>query len=142
MLRRLSQQDGQGLLEFAVVFPLLVFFLFAVFEVGLGLNRQATLQHAVREGARSGALIDDAGDAAKARTIAQSQGLLQDADVEVCYEDLGEEGVAVDVTATYVFKPVMLSTVMGLFGASFADVDINVAGSARMERAITNPTFC
>ena len=141
---RRTSERGQGLVEFAVVFPLLVFFLFAVFEVGVGLNRQATLQGAVREGARSGALVDDNGVVATARTVAPSQTLLTSSNISVCYENLSssEEGVAVNVTATYHFRPKMLDAVLNLFGSSIAtDIPIKVTGSSRMERAVKNSTI-
>jgi hypothetical protein len=149
--QRLRQQRGQGLVEFAVIFPLLFFFLFAIFDVGLGLNRQATLQHAVREGARYGALSDnaDGGTFVRDRTSDQAQGLVPPTGpgggenwVALCYEDMdgsgGDPGPgdAVNVTAHYVFHPTILDTALSLFGSNLGDIPIDVTGSARLERAL------
>jgi Flp pilus assembly protein TadG len=144
MRREPRGERGQAILEFAVIFPLFAFFLFAVFEVGLGINRQATLQHAVREGARYAGTTDGTEEALiKSRTIAQSQDLLTAPDIDVCYENLNGgqigPGDAVDVTASYTFKPFALDTILGMFGSGFADFDIVVTGSARVERALANP---
>jgi hypothetical protein len=142
-----SRERGQGLVEFAVIFPLLVFFLFAVFDVGLAMNRRATLQHAVREGARYAALSDNspaAFDVVCSRTIAQSQDLLDDAHVSLSYADVDSSGAvgpgdAVDVKATYTYKPFMLRSVLGFFGSTIADINMDVTGSSRLELPLTSP---
>lgn len=58
--------DGQALVEFAVVLPILLLFLFAiVFVAQIGVARLA-LEHAAAEGARIGALTNDDGEVARA----------------------------------------------------------------------------
>jgi hypothetical protein len=141
MRRRTTGENGQGILEFAVVFPLFVFFLMAIFDVGLGLNRQATLQHAVREGARYAAVSAIPSDPVVLnRTVDQSQGLLELADITICYENInpGQIGIgdAVDVSATYQYEPFALDAVLGLFDSDLGVIDIEVTGSARLERAL------
>jgi Flp pilus assembly protein TadG len=54
--RRLSQQRGQGLVEFAVIFPIFAFFLFAVIDGGLLMGRYNNVNNAAKEGARLGAV--------------------------------------------------------------------------------------
>ena len=135
-------ERGQGVVEFAVIFPLFMLLVAIVFDVGLGFNRQATLQHAVREGARFAALDKDpSDDSVKQRTVNQSQGLVEPDDITVCYEDIDLDGSigpgdAVDVTATYVYQPIMLRTVDGLFNGSAGDMTIATTGSARLEVAL------
>jgi Flp pilus assembly protein TadG len=143
MLARLSSQHGQGLVEFAVVFPLIVFFLFAVFEVGLGLNRQATLQHAAREGARYAAVSDGTDcNLIRTQTSNQSQGLVPAtaAGVSIDYTDIDGGGAgpgdAVDVTVHYTFQPAILRSILSLFGSGIADINMDVTGSSRIERTL------
>ena len=147
MSRGNGHERGQGLVEFAVVFPLIVFFLFAIFDVGLALNRRATLQHAVREGARYAALSDNSSgalDLVCTRTIGQSQHLLTGPRVTVAYTDMNLDGTigpgdAVDVKARYTYKPFMLRSVLGLFGSSIADINMDVTGSSRLELTQSSP---
>lgn len=54
-----SDDRGQALLEFALVMPILLFLLFAIFTVGWWMNTQQILTQAVRIGARQGALTND-----------------------------------------------------------------------------------
>ncbi len=147
MKKLVSGQRAQGLVEFAVIFPLLVFFLFAIFDVGLALNRRATLQHAVREGARYAALSDNSSGALSLvclRTVGQSQDLLDDAHVSLSYADVDSSGTvgpgdAVDVKAKYTYKPFMLRSILGFFGTTIADINMDVTGSSRLELPLASP---
>jgi Flp pilus assembly protein TadG len=140
MMRRRREQGGQSILEFVVIFPILMLFLFSFVDVGVAMSRRATLNHAVREGARYAATLDnsDGGDFVRNRTSAQSQNLVPAGDVTICYEDTNgsgdvDRGDAVDVTAPYIYKPFILRVALGWFGVGFADVDMSATGSARME---------
>jgi len=53
--------DGQALVEFALVVPILLFLLFAIFAVGFWMNVQQIVTQAARQGARQGALTNDNG---------------------------------------------------------------------------------
>lgn len=59
-LRRLS--NGQGLVEFALVFPLLIAVFFAILEFGFYMMTNLTLQNATREGARMASTLIDLDD--------------------------------------------------------------------------------
>ena len=148
-MRNVSTQRGQALIEFAVVLPLLIFFLFAIFEVGLALDRRATLQQAVREGARYAAINYDAssGGFIRTRTAAQSQGLLSATNLNanssgsilICYTDVdGIPGINVGdqvfVKAKYTYKTTILDSVFNLLGVpKITQIDIKPVGAARLE---------
>jgi Flp pilus assembly protein TadG len=53
MRPRCSQDDGQALVEFALVLPLLALVLFGVIQFGIAFNNYVTLTDAVRAGART-----------------------------------------------------------------------------------------
>jgi Flp pilus assembly protein TadG len=55
-LVRWRREDGQGLVEFAVVLPVLLLLLTAILQFGLVFNKYITLTDAVRSGARTLAL--------------------------------------------------------------------------------------
>ena len=81
---RRQSQRGQTLIEFALIAPIIFIFLFAIVDFGIALDRRITLQHAVREGARTAAVQVDR-DAALEATLDQAQGL--PAVFDVCFED-------------------------------------------------------
>ena len=55
MRRGKSHQRGQGIVEFAVIFPIFAFLLFAVIDGGLLMGRYNNINNATKEGARLGA---------------------------------------------------------------------------------------
>jgi Flp pilus assembly protein TadG len=55
--RREDDESGAALVEFALVFPLLVVMLLGIVTGGLAYNQKLQMTHAVREGARYGATI-------------------------------------------------------------------------------------
>lgn len=59
MLKPLTHKSGQALVEFAVVFPLIIVLLFGIYEIGIALSVQQTITYAAREGARVGALTNE-----------------------------------------------------------------------------------
>jgi len=69
---RVGREDGQALVEFALVLPLLLLLLFGIIEFGLALNRYLSLNDAVRAGARELALgrgLSDPCDPAVGQTL-------------------------------------------------------------------------
>jgi Flp pilus assembly protein TadG len=68
-VRRVPEEDGQAIVEFALVLPVLLLAAFAIVVVTeIGIARLA-LQHATAEGARTGALTND-DDAVRATVAA------------------------------------------------------------------------
>ena len=59
MLRSFAQNRAQALVEFAVVFPLIIILLFGIYEIGIALSVQQTITYASREGARGGAFTNE-----------------------------------------------------------------------------------
>jgi Flp pilus assembly protein TadG len=53
-IRRIKSESGASLVEFAIVLPLLLLFLFGIIEFGFLLFNKAMLTNAAREGARAG----------------------------------------------------------------------------------------
>jgi Flp pilus assembly protein TadG len=63
MRRNLLQEErGQAMTEMALVLPILMMFLLAIFEFGIVLNHHVTLTDAVRAGARKAAVARFTGD--------------------------------------------------------------------------------
>ncbi|MFL6720341.1 MAG: TadE/TadG family type IV pilus assembly protein [Sphingomonas sp.] len=60
MKHKLIRRDEQGAaaIEFAIAVPILVFFIYGIFQVGLLFEANAGMQHALGEGARLASLYD------------------------------------------------------------------------------------
>jgi Flp pilus assembly protein TadG len=98
-------ESGQALIEFAFVFPLLFVFILLIVDFGFALDRREVIQHAVREGARAGAVGEDI----HFITDEQSGGILNASNVNVCYENenggsVGDAGDTVRVTGNYSYN--------------------------------------
>lgn len=59
--RDAERERGQGLVEFALIFPLMLALLAGVVEIGLVANDTITIGYGAREGARAGAALGDGG---------------------------------------------------------------------------------
>ena len=149
MIRRLSEERGQTLIEFAFVAPLIFVFLFVIVDFGIALDRRITIQHAVREGARQGAVASDT-PTIVAATVAQSQGLFVPADVIVCYEDVDGNGnpgdpgdnVKVSGTLTYNFT-IAFGEMFNFFGAAIpGGIDMTPTADMRLENSVGGAVAC
>ncbi|MBI5288796.1 MAG: pilus assembly protein [Chloroflexi bacterium] len=133
---------GQGLVEFAVIFPIFLIFVLGILDLGIAVQQRATLQHAAREGARFAATRDnsDGGTFVMDRTIDQAKGLVEETDVCITYEDIDggeiDPGDAVDVEIEYNYEPFILRTIAGFFQGDVPDIDMTVTGSARLEKEL------
>ena len=89
--RRREGARGQGLVEFALVFPVMMVLLLAIFDVGRLVFAYNDITNAAKVGARV-AIVDQGGSNARAATIRQATSLgLTNSDVTVTYlrSDLG-----------------------------------------------------
>ncbi len=55
-IKNLTGEKGASTVEFALVAPVLIMLLFAIFQFGLAFSRYVSLTHAAREGARLAAV--------------------------------------------------------------------------------------
>lgn len=105
---RLRGEEGQSIVEFAFVLPLLLAILLGICQFGITFNNYLTLTDATRVGARKAAvsrLLGDDGAAARAATIAAASNInLTPAQVDVQAVDWTTPGSDVTVTATYPYS--------------------------------------
>jgi Flp pilus assembly protein TadG len=117
MRNTIRAQHGQGLVEFAMLLPVLIILMFAIFDFGLAMNHRVVISNAAREAARYAA-TGQAPDNVKARAVQQSEGLIASADdVSVTYYDTNADGRltsgdSVAVNINYAYK---LVTILPLF---------------------------
>lgn len=145
----LRTERGQALLEFVFVFPLIVVFLFSIVDFGIAIDRRIVLQHAVREGARKGAVVNDMNTIVDT-TVNQSQGLLDPADVTVCYEDVDGNGnpsdsgdnVKVSADFTYNFTIGITELFNGLGASLPTGIEMTPSADMRLENSVFGGPAC
>src|SRR5437879_2984985 len=76
-LARLAHERGQGLVEFAMITPVILMFMFAIIDFGIGLNHRVVVTNDAREGARYAATGKSVSQV-KRYVQDQSEGLVKD----------------------------------------------------------------
>jgi hypothetical protein len=142
------RERAQALIEFAFVAPIIFVLLFSIVDFSIAIDRRLQLQHAVREGARYGAVHTNMADI-KQYTVDEGQGLVDTTDVTVCYIDgddagtiPGNAGDAVRVSATLDWEYPILSEMAGVFGVSLPTIHMTPQGTARLEQSVPGATAC
>jgi len=114
--------SGQATVEFALLFPLIVFAALALIQVGLLVRDYLGVQHAAREAAREASVDPDPGGAARA-----ARRTLPGAQVHVGARPRVGEPITVDVTYHAV-------TDVPLVGALFPDPTLHAKAVMRVEK--------
>jgi Flp pilus assembly protein TadG len=110
------QEQGQAVVEFAIIMPLLALLLFAILQFGIVFNNYLTLTDAVRAGARKAAVsrhMTSRHSIVEAAVRASAQGI-DDGDLDVKVSTSWEPASDVEVSASYPYS----INVMGLVVAS------------------------
>src|SRR5438132_6895823 len=138
----LKSERGQALVEFAFMMPLLLLFILLVVDFGIALDRREIIQHAVREGARRGA-VGDGVAAVQDITHRQSKGTLNESDINVCYVDkngdgnFGDAGDNVRVSGNYSYK-----FTVSIFGLGAPNIGMTPSAEERLESAVFTAPAC
>jgi uncharacterized protein (UPF0333 family) len=148
-------QRGQGLVEFALLTPIVLLFLGAIITFGLAMFARSNLQQAMREGARQaavGASLTDVQNLAAGNAPEQ----LAPGDVQWCHPvgPSGTQGQVGDPVRVYIkyaadgqegypFNLVPTGSIFGgLFGANSATVRMSPRATARLEKSVAAPVNC
>jgi Flp pilus assembly protein TadG len=108
LVSRLRREEGQGVVEFAFVLPILLALILGIVQFGIAFNNYLTLNDATRVGARKAAVsrfLGDNGAAARAAVISAASNLnLTPAQVTVQATSWTTPGADVSVSATYPYS--------------------------------------
>ncbi len=149
---RLTSERGQALIEFAFLLPILLVFLLSLVDFGVALDRREVIQHAVREGARQASVGLSEAEITDV-VVAQSQEILEGADVTICYADgpgpggatAGFAGSAVRVSATFTYRFSLgsgeLLDAMGIDPDALS-IEMTPSAEARLETSVSGATVC
>lgn len=114
---KLAREEGQGVVEFAFVLPLLLALVLGIVQFGIAFNNKVTLTDATRVGARKASVsrfLGDNGVAARAATYSAAGGLnAARLVVDVSATSWTTPGADVTVTATYPYSINILGWVVG-----------------------------
>lgn len=141
----LRKEQAQGLIEFALLMPVILVITLLIVDAGIALDRKEVLQHAIREGARHGAIGADV-TSIQDYTAAQAQDVLVAADVSVCYLDMDGNGEAgnvgdnVRVSASYDHELAIAS--FELLGGGALTIPMTPSADMRLEAAVAGGAVC
>jgi Flp pilus assembly protein TadG len=132
-MRRLRNEErGASLVEFALIFPLLILVLFGIMEAGWAFSQSVEVRNAAREGARLA--VVDFGDAAAVITETCNRADLSGSGATVAVTINGaDESVTVDVSQAY-------NTLTGLLDSFFGGLSLDSSVEMRVERSLDNLT--
>jgi len=125
------------------VLPIILVFLLVIVDFGFAFDRREVIQHAVREGARSGAVGSDVATVTNL-TYQQSGGILTN--ITVCYVDdnpnnpLGGAGDSVRVRGEYTYD-FMIGSGAFLSGA-IPGISMRPSSQARLEKTVLGAITC
>jgi hypothetical protein len=130
-------QRGQALVEFAFVFPILLFVLFATVDFGVGLTRWISITNAAREATRLGAVGADV-DAIRQKAIDTSDGILADGLISVTYADVdgGDIGPGDSVVVDVEYEYNMITPVGRILGniPALDSITLSACSDMRLEQ--------
>ena len=135
-------------MEMAFVLPVIFVFILLLVDFGTALDRREVLQHAVREGARRGAVATNTSEIVNT-AVAQSQGLLRAQDVTVCYRAMDGNGrrgdpgddVRVGVNYTYRFS-VGGGELLSAWGVAVPTIEMDPWADMRLENSVSGAAEC
>jgi Flp pilus assembly protein TadG len=137
MIRNIMHDErGQAVTEFAVILPILLLVLFAIFQFGVIFNNYIQVAAAAREGARKGAVSRTGGNCAwvtsavqtSAQNAAPGLGLTaaQIAVADTCTNNAVQAGNDITVTVSYPWS-------VSLLGQVVASGNLSSATTMRVE---------
>jgi Flp pilus assembly protein TadG len=141
LLRRWGSDSGAELVEFALVFPLLLLVVLGIIDFGFLFQRYEVVTNAAREGARLATLPDYqasyvANGQARALEYLDAAGLTDARrSVSVSCDTLGVGGAGYKVTVTYPHDYSFVGGIVTYFGGSFAPKQISATSTMRVEAA-------
>jgi hypothetical protein len=145
MRRRGRGQRGQGLTEFALIFPVFILLLVLVFDFGRAIYAHHTISNAARQAARV-AIVDQTEDPIRAMAMAETVGLNPD-DITVPDPAYGcpigtapsppavlKIGCEAEVTVDYGYRPLT-----PIVGSIIGPINMSATTRFPIERVYSSP---
>jgi Flp pilus assembly protein TadG len=141
---RIQSNRGDEVIEFALIFPVLLIVLAGMFDFGLAINQYAIVTNAAREGARVAAMPGWQTENVEARVAAyaEASGLDPAAlDTTVDFDagvTAGSRSVAaVKVSVTYAYDYMLIDSLVTAFGGDqFPDATLTLKADSTMRKEV------
>ena len=143
ILKRLTgrlrkREDGQSLVEFALVLPIFLLVLFAIVDFGMAFHAWITVTNSAREGARIG--VVHASAAAIEQRVRDTAGTLNQDNLSVSVSNADDQGgqpgesVVVDVSYSYSLMTPLADLLNLVSGGTISDtLTLDSTGDMRLE---------
>ncbi len=129
------------MVEFALLLPIFLAVLFLIIDFGVGINRWVIVTNSTREGARIGA-VGASVDNIQAHVALNSNGLLEETDVDVYYLDgpdansqVGDRGDPVVVESDYEYQ--LITPLKAFLGVAFDSINFSSCTDMRLELQVS-----
>ena len=129
------------MVEFALLLPIFLAVLFLIIDFGVGINRWVIVTNSTREGARIGA-VGASVDNIQAHVALNSNGLLEETDVDVYYLDgpdansqLGDRGDPVVVESDYEYQ--LITPLKAFLSVAFDSINFSSCTDMRLELRVS-----
>lgn len=148
---QLRREDGQNLVEFAFILPLLALLVITITMIALAMHTRSNLQQAVREGARQAAVGKPLTEVQNLAS-GNSGGTLAPGEIDWCLPSgsSGSVGDQVrifvdegnDASEGYEFVLIPSTGIFAAFGWTGASVDMAPRATARLEKSVSGIPAC
>ncbi len=146
--RRLGDERGQAVLELAFVLPLMLLLILLFLDIGVAMDRRASILQGMREAGRAGAAGATAAEVAD-MAINQSDGVLDPGDVTVCHIDGPDVGSypgdvedAVRISISHEYSLVMGQELLAALGSAFPPLEISPTAEAALHEESVGAVAC
>jgi hypothetical protein len=124
--------------------------LLTLVDFGIAVDRREVIQHAVREGARQGAVRNLSVADTKLEVVNQSQGVLEEPMITVCWVDgpdantsVGDPGDYLRVSADYTYNfSVGAGEILSSFGITVPGIPMSPEAQSRLESTNAGAAAC
>ncbi len=146
--RRIGDERGQALIEFAFVFPLMLLLILLLLDIGIAMDRRSSILQGMREAGRAGAAGATAAEVIDV-AVAQSDGVLDPSDVDVCHLDgpdagsyPGDKEDAVRVSISHEYNVVLGQELLAALGTAWPPIDISPTAEAALHEDSVGAVEC
>lgn len=133
MKKIIKNEKAQALVEFTLIFPILILLILGMIEFGWLLNAKITLNSAAREGARVGAVLLTTDTQRKQKVIAAANGTISQSGMTILYDQSSvteEDDYIENVHNVVVVLKGEVKPIIGLFVSG----NVTMTSTARMRR--------
>ena len=136
------------MIELAFVLPLMIFLILILLDIGVAMDRRASILQGMREAGRAGAAGATAAEVTNV-AVAQSDGVLDPSDITVCHLDgpdagsyPGDKEDAVRVSISHEYNVVLGQELLAALGTAWPPLEISPTAEAALHEESVGAVPC